>query len=995
MRNLWFVAAVLCCGPAHADQWTWDFDGNLDGRGGVGAPLDPFGAFYHETTTINGKPAQVVRFLGGSGPDTDACFTVTNPIGPNGDPGASYTNRFTLIMDVLFPDETWASLYQTNVDNANDGEWFIRADGGMGISGDYTDDGNPLRFVFGQWHRIALVIDATSPTGDECVYRSYVDGEFQNIVQNPSDWGLDGRFTLESIFHIFADDNGETQDEAWVNCFQIRDYPMSEAEIAALGTPSGAGIPGDPPPLEIRVGPFLQTATPTSIWIVWETDQGQESRVDYGLAPALGSTVFGDAIPSVGAAYIHRTQLTGLTSDTYYYYQVSTGDAASDVLHFRTPPLPASERSFRFVAVADTQHDGANLDKFCEVINEGIISFVTENFGPDLSDELAFITDAGDIVSTGSEYSQWKNDFFDEGQNLFQYIPLYPVLGNHDQDSHWYFDYFALPENATPGYTEHWYYVDYSNVRIIGLDSNADYRIQVQLNWLDAVLANAGVNPSIDFVFAQLHHPYKSECWTPGEIAYTGEVVRRLEQFSDTYNKPSAHFFGHTHAYSRGQSRDHHHLWVNVAAGEGNPDYWGEYPQADYPEFQRSLPGWGFLLVEVEAGDNPQIHLQWVSRGNEFAPADNEVFDTLTIRIDNSGPVQPATVFPTLADSPVSPDFLTLAASAYGDPEDDQHLESQFEITTTAGDYSNPAVDEWIRFENWYAPPGASGPSTGYYSVNTVEDPNITYVNVGSLQPNETYYWRVRYRDGSLAWSEWSTETTFTTGESAYGPNLLVNPGAEEGTTGWTVVDPPLEVLAEGDCGVTFPPVSGTYFFAIGGVCEGEGPYGEAYQTVDVSADAEAIDAGHAVAYFAGYLRDWSGSDLPEIWLVFRDSSGEITGLTEELGAAIPQWTFRAAVVGIPAQTRAVEFHMSGTFYSGYDNDSYLDDLVLRVGIVGCAADLDDDGDTDLTDLAALLAAYGSGPGDPNYNPSADFDRDDDVDLNDLAFLLSDYGCTN
>lgn len=58
-----------------------------------------------------------------------------------------------------------------------------------------------------------------------------------------------------------------------------------------------------------------------------------------------------------------------------------------------------------------------------------------------------------------------------------------------------------------------------------------------------------------------------------------------------------------------------------------------------------------------------------------------------------------------------------------------------------------------------------------------------------------------------------------------------------------------------------------------------------------------------------------------------------------------------------------------------------------------CVGDVDGDGDTDLADLAALLAAYRSVIGDPNYNPNADFDNDGDVDLGDLAFLLADYRC--
>ena len=53
-----------------------------------------------------------------------------------------------------------------------------------------------------------------------------------------------------------------------------------------------------------------------------------------------------------------------------------------------------------------------------------------------------------------------------------------------------------------------------------------------------------------------------------------------------------------------------------------------------------------------------------------------------------------------------------------------------------------------------------------------------------------------------------------------------------------------------------------------------------------------------------------------------------------------------------------------------------------------CAGDLDGDGDTDLSDLAFLLAEYGC-----TSNCTADLDDDGDVDLSDLAVLLADYGC--
>ena len=53
--------------------------------------------------------------------------------------------------------------------------------------------------------------------------------------------------------------------------------------------------------------------------------------------------------------------------------------------------------------------------------------------------------------------------------------PSIPVLGNHEVNSTYYFQYFHLPENGSAGYEEHWWYKDYGNVRFMGLDSNAPY----------------------------------------------------------------------------------------------------------------------------------------------------------------------------------------------------------------------------------------------------------------------------------------------------------------------------------------------------------------------------------------------------------------------------------------------------------------------------------------------------------------------------------------
>jgi hypothetical protein len=82
--------------------------------------------------------------------------------------------------------------------------------------------------------------------------------------------------------------------------------------------------------------------------------------------------------------------------------------------------------------------------------------------------------------------------------------------------------------------------------------------------------------------------------------------------------------------------------------------------------------------------------------------------------------------------------------------------------------------------------------------------------------------------------------------------------------------------------------------------------------------------------------------------------------------------------------------NMGDTWITGGASDF---GFYVETAAAACAGDVDGDGDTDLNDLAALLAAYGSSIGDPGYNPNADFDGDGDVDLSDLAFLLTDYGC--
>ncbi len=65
-----------------------------------------------------------------------------------------------------------------------------------------------------------------------------------------------------------------------------------------------------------------------------------------------------------------------------------------------------------------------------------------------------------------------------------------------------------------------------------------------------------------------------------------------------------------------------------------------------------------------------------------------------------------------------------------------------------------------------------------------------------------------------------------------------------------------------------------------------------------------------------------------------------------------------------------------------------------RIDACECLGDLDGDGQIGLSDLARLLAAFGSCAGDPSFDPDADLDADGCVALADLSLLLDGFGTT-
>jgi len=671
----------------------------------------------------------------------------------------------------------------------------------------------------------------------------------------------------------------------------------------------------DGPWSSFHVHPFLQQNEQDSVYVVWELEDaaggGLPGTVEWGCTDALPNVVSATVRRGGPDSWRYEAQVRSLDARTRYRYRVRVGDRVSTPHWFQTRTPAALEADQQFVVMSDMQPTPGEVATWTDVVTDGVIGWLrAQDYRVDDVDAVIL---PGDLTANGGVYDEWAERFFAGVGPLGASAALWPVPGNHEYyggDTH-FFDYFILPTNGSPDHPEHWWFTDFGNVRLIGLDSNGPYRGDLQIDWLIRTLDDACDDTAIDFVFAQLHHPHRSELWLAGETGWSGRVIEALEDFTTDCGKPSVHFFGHTHAYSRGASRDHRHVAMNVATAGGNIDYFGEYASADYTEFSRSDDAYGFVVVETSAGDDPILRFTRVSRGDESVPLDNVVFDAFSLRLHNTPPDPPS--LPEL-DAPVSPECPTLPIGAWSDPDGDAFGASRIQVAADCDDFTAPLADVWWQAENVWD------------GVDTLASMDATRPLVPArLAADGTYCYRAKVRDAHLGWSEWSAPRAFETASSALGPDRLQNGDAEDGTAGW---DGDIESIESGDCAAG-PSFEGGRHFAVGGVCSGESAFGQATQVVDLTDAAAAIDAGRTRWRLTGWLRDWAGDDTPSMRFELLDADGAVLATSATAASNDATWTPYDVTLVAPAGTRAARIVLEGTRAAGSDNDSYFDGLAF------------------------------------------------------------------
>lgn len=257
------------------------------------------------------------------------------------------------------------------------------------------------------------------------------------------------------------------------------------------------------------------------------------------------------------SANYHSVTFRGLHPDKVYTYRVGDGKNWSEWFQFRT--APATDRPFSFIYLGDAQNDIKS--KWSRVIRR---AFATNG-------DARFIVHAGDLINRSNNDNEWGEWHFGGGF-INGMIPSIPSSGNHEYfrdeqktltlDPHWKAQY-TLPENGPEELKESVYYTDYSNVRIISLNSQMivldSNSLKIQAKWLEEVLKNNQKK----WTMITYHHPIYS-------TAKGRDNKEFRELFKPLFDKYHVDLLmqGHDHTYSRGQN-----LPTGTSGKVGGPMY--------------------------------------------------------------------------------------------------------------------------------------------------------------------------------------------------------------------------------------------------------------------------------------------------------------------------------------------------------------------------------------------------------------------------------------
>ena len=726
--------AYLLCGeqllatvPARAGWWKFNDPSNLrKAEPGSGTDLTLIGTQAAASGPQTGNGATRIGI--------GSYYKMQHQIPANG--GGNFVNEYTLQYDFKVPSlGVWHSFFQTSVSNSNDGDFFINPSGSIGVAAvsysAYSINAN-------EWYR--LVISVKNGNHFTC----YLDGQLL-MIGNIQE--VDGRFSIENMLLIFADDDGE-DGEIYCSELAIWDQALNTEQVAELG-----GFGHNTGVFLMTRVPYLQSQGTNTMTICWHDISSANTIVKFGIDATLSSEMTGTSELVSDPFRWHTVKLTGLQANTRYYYRVVSGNGESGIYSFKTLPDSTYKGKLRFVLLSDTHAtDTTMAGKVLRAAREKIANL----YGPDIENHVNGILHSGDIVVSGDTPKLYSLQYFQPLSALSGNIPTLVVAGNHEGESPYFYQYLKLDDQSAfpllPELKEKIWQLKVGNSLFIGLNTNIiDQYGETQANWLDTRLNKAENDTSIDFVFVFFHHPPISELWIVGGTDY---VKNRLLPVMEKYSKVQEIHYGHTHGYERGtvtSSMPGGDFRMVCSGGSGGPlDPWVEGENKDYNDIHVCISNYIFQILEIDIA-NHSFQNSVYSLGTLTDPKNSELIDNWH-KVKN----QPEPEKPQIESVSQTVDFIQFNTSLFSGI--DSLMSVRVQIIDSS--LSSPVIiDSIIHWKNVYGIDQNNAPVDLNLNINLYQ----SRISKAQLSGSKEYYSRVRYRDHNLKWSDWSDLTRFST----------------------------------------------------------------------------------------------------------------------------------------------------------------------------------------------------------------------------------------
>jgi len=516
--------------------------------------------------------------------------------------------------------------------------------------------------------------------------------------------------------------------------------------------------------------PYLQTPTPTSIYVSWLGSSSEESTVQYGLTTNLGTTSTGSVYTFASDLKWHSVKLQNLKPNTHYYYKCITGNQQTNLCSFTTAPTrDIPNAHLRILFMGDTR---TNTNDLINLLNS-VQSKMYELYGSNWRQEINLLCHVGDLATWAGQPDQFADQYFYPFSVLSSSIPIMVATGNHEAESPNYYNYIKTEDIAGP---EGKIYFSFSlgDARFIFMNSNT--KGSTQLNWISNQLNEAANNDSIDFIFGVLHHFGHSEMRTVDNLNW---VQYNVIPLFASQAKPNMLPYGHAHCYERGTSPNGRTRLMCCGGGSAPPDHWtNDGTQVDYPEIHYARDCWLYSIVDIDMEHRTYTERTF-STGNANAPLNN-------IQIDNWNQTYDLVNYDAKAISAKVLDGGNVELiSAPSIPYDDFNLMSSEIQLSSNNNFTSNILDIVRNWMDVYRDTGAPN----YQPIDWNHDLNLLRYHdvVNGMQSGQTYYWRIRYRSQNADWGQWSQSQQFV--------NSVSPISADFSYTGSTIQNIPIQFV--------------------------------------------------------------------------------------------------------------------------------------------------------------------------------------------------------